>query len=335
MSQQLALLEERPIELDGFNLRSRGVQVIGRPTFDKFWAALKLALEIQDASPYWVGDLMLYAENRADYKDRLVQAIDATGYKLQTIYNLTSICRHVDEETRALAPSPSHSAVVASLPKEEQVTWLEEATVDNLNVRDFRRRLRHASRRAVIDGQAHLVGHHRVIYADPAWLYRDRQPSGSSTEDHYLGLTIEEICALPVEAHAMPNAVLAMWVTSPLLYQNPGPREVGEAWGFEYKASIIWDKVHGAGGNYTLGNHEILTIWTRGSCVPDIQEGLPDSVYVERKDDEHSAKPAYFRQLLERHWTTGPYLELFGRDPFPGWTVFGNDATLWAQEAAI
>ena len=30
----------------------------------------------------------------------------------------------------------------------------------------------------------------------------------------------------------------------------------------------------------------------------------------------------------------GPYLELFGRSPIDGWQVFGNDASLWAQEAA-
>jgi N6-adenosine-specific RNA methylase IME4 len=331
---QLSLLDERPIELDGFRFKSKGVQVIGRPTFPKFWNALELAIAMQEASPYWVGDLMVYAESRSDYNRRLEQAIEATGYRLKTIQNLTSICRRVSTEVRELSPSVGHSDLVAALPRIDQEHWLEEARDKGLGIRELRQTMRSAGRRAIIEGQARLEGQYRVIYADPPWIYDDRQPSGSGSEIKFPGMTIEQLCALPVGVHSMPNAVLAMWITAPMMFNNPGPREVGEAWGFEYKQQLVWDKVDGAGGNYTRGNHEILTLWTRGSCVPDVQTDLPDSVVTIRKSHVHSEKPREFRALLEKHWTTGPYLELFGRERVEGWTVFGNDAALWAEEVA-
>jgi N6-adenosine-specific RNA methylase IME4 len=126
--------------------------------------------------------------------------------------------------------------------------------------------------------------------------------------------------------------VLFMWVTAPLLLQNPGPREVIESWGFEPKTGIVWDKVLSAGGHYVAVKHEHLIICTRGSCTPDRPTPQPDSVQTIRRDGEHSEKPREFRQLIEKLYD-GPYLELFARSTAPGWTVFGNDARLWAEQA--
>ena len=39
---------------------------------------------------------------------------------------------------------------------------------------------------------------------------------------------------------------------------------------------------------------------------------------------EHSEKPEEVRRLIERLFP-GPYLELYGRKPAPGWTVWGNE----------
>jgi N6-adenosine-specific RNA methylase IME4 len=326
------LFDERPIKLEGFVLQSRRVEIVGRPKLSQWGAAFEFATAAEDSSPFWVGDLWNYAEGRPDWKDKFHQEIKR-DLSEKTLTNLAYISRQVVGDARDLAPSLSHAGEVAALPKDEQVEWLDRSRTENWSRRELRVELRTARRRRVVEGQAYLEGLFRVIYADPAWIYGDHQPSGSSSRAHYPGMTIEQIAALPVAAHCLPNAVLAMWVTAPLILANPGPREVGEAWGFTYKQQIVWDKVDPAGGNYTQGNHEILTIWTRGSCVPDVQTDLPDSVQTIRKSRVHSQKPEEFRRLLEKHWITGPYLELFGRDQHDGWTVFGNDARLWAREA--
>ena len=129
---------------------------------------------------------------------------------------------------------------------------------------------------------------------------------------------------------------LAMcWVTAPMLLENPGPREVIEAWGFKPKTGIVWDKVLHNWGHYVGVYHEHLIIATRGSCMPDVPTPLPDSVQVIRRSGEHSEKPEFFRkEIIERLYTTGPRLELFGRRPVEGWSVFGNDARLWQKEMA-
>ncbi len=334
------LFDLRPIRLEGgIVFRSRRVDFVGRPSLAQWMNAFDLATASEESSPFWVGDLWNYAEDKPEWRDRLQQALAERGRDLQfkTFTNLGSISRKVSgDKARLLAPSVSHAGMVQRLDPDEQVEWLEKARVENMPARDLRLAIRGAARRRVIEGQATLIGQYRILYGDPSWLYDDRQPSASSTADFYPGMTIDEMCKLPVAAHTMKDAVLFMWITAPLALKNPGPREVGEAWGFTYKQQIIWDKVNGAGGNYTRGNHEILTIWTRGSCTPDIQEDLPDSVQTVRRehDDEHSAKPEEFRRLIEKHWTFGPKVELFAREPHEGWDAFGNDARLWAGDVS-
>jgi N6-adenosine-specific RNA methylase IME4 len=333
--QQIDLFDERPIKLEGFTLRARRAEAVGKPTIAQWTAAFQFATAAEESSPFWVGDLWVYAEERPDWREELSQALADVGRPLsdKTLSNLGYVSRHVSDDARALAPTISHAGEVASLEPEEQVTFLDKAKTEGWTSRDLRLHVRQAKRPAIISGQAALEGMFRIIYADPAWDYGDRPPSGVGQEEHYPSMSIEELCALPVPEHVMPNAMLAMWTTAPTILQNPGPRDVGEAWGFDYKQQIIWDKVDPNFGHYTSGNHEILTIWTRGSCLPDLPTDLPDSVQVIRKTRRHSEKPEEFRRLIEKHWTHGPYLELFGRKKHEGWTVFGNDARLWARDA--
>lgn len=330
---EVRLFDERPMELDGFKFKARAIEVVGRPTLGQFAAALDIALACGDGSPYWIGELWNYGEGRADWRDKLEQAIRSSStYTHKTLINLGYIVRNTTERARELAPSVGHVSEVAALEADEQVVWMERAASEGLTVRDLRLELKAARRRKVIDGQAVLEGRHRVIYADCPWLYGDRPPSGSGAQQHYDGMTIEQLCALPIAAHAMPDAVLFMWTTAPLILENPGVREVIEAWGFTYKTCQIWDKVLPAGGYYVAVRHEILLIATRGSCTPDRPVPMPTSVITERQTGGHSAKPASFRKQIEQMYD-GPYLELFGREPVPGWNVFGNDAALWAGGA--
>lgn len=335
--QDAFLFDERPMELEGFRLKARSVDVIGRPTLAQFAAALDFALGCGDGSPYWIGALWNYGEGRADWREKLEQSIRSqSAYTHKSLINLGYIVRNTSAKARDLAPSVGHVSEVASLEPEEQIEWMERSALEGLTVRELRLEIKASRRRQVLDGRAVLEGQHRVIYADPPWLYGDRPPSGSGAQQHFPGMTIEQLCALPIEAHATPDAVLFMWTTAPLILENPGVREVIEAWGFKYKTCQIWDKVLPAGGFYVAVRHEILLIATRGSCTPDHPVPMPTSVITERQTGEHSSKPESFRQQIEKMYE-GPYLELFGRTLAPGWTVFGNDARLWQKqiEAAV
>ena len=169
-------------------------------------------------------------------------------------------------------------------------------------------------------------GRYRVIYADPPWWYGT--PQHSKTEQvatlgtHYPSMKTGAICDLPVGDMAADNAVLFLWATSPLLFEA---KEVIDAWGFTYKASIVWDKVLHNVGHYVSVRHEFLLICTRGSCLPD-SDKLHDSV-VSIERTAHSAKPEQFRDIIDEMYTPvkGDRLELFARAATPKhWASWGN-----------
>lgn len=333
------VFDERPIEVGGFSLRSREAVPLspGKPNLEGWAGALHYASASHEASPYWVGDLLAYAETREDWKEKLEQAKTVTKLARHTLDNLTTVSRKVKGRARALSPSISHSAVVTKLEPDEQEEWLEKARDEGWTVSELNKEIRASARTKVIEGQAALAGMYRVIYADPAWRYDDSgiPQSGAlgKASRHYPTMTIEEICALPVQAHALDDSVLFLWIPAPFLLQNPGPREVIEAWGFTYKTGSVWDKVLGNWGHYFRIRHEHLVVCTRGSCLPDVPTPMPDSIFVERRSDEHSEKPEIARQIISKLYTRGPYLELFGRKKVEGWDVFGNDARLWSNDA--
>ena len=100
------------------------------------------------------------------------------------------------------------------------------------------------------------------------------------------------------------------------------------AWGFEYKASFIWDKVHHNYGHYNSVRHEFLLICTRGSCLPQNKK-LDDSVISIERTAEHSEKPPHFRKLIDKMYPPKGIdrVELFARGKVPGhWRVWGKEA---------
>lgn len=165
---------------------------------------------------------------------------------------------------------------------------------------------------------------YRVIYADPPWNYGN---SGAGidqygpAERHYPSLTIAELCAIDIQSIIEENAVLFLWVTSPLLDEC---WPVIKAWGFQYKTSFIWDKVKHNYGHYNSVRHELLLICTRGSCTPDNPK-LYDSVQVIDRSESHSEKPEEFRAIIDDLYPYGKRIELFARKKVNGWDYYGNE----------
>jgi len=135
-------------------------------------------------------------------------------------------------------------------------------------------------------------------------------------------MSIEELCALPIAKLAQDDAVLFLWVTSPMLEDS---FEVIKAWGFKYKTSFVWDKVKHNFGHYNSVRHEFLLVCTRGSCTPDTLK-LYDSVQTIERSSEHSEKPEEFRSIIDTLYPDGERIELFARDEVDGWNSWGNEA---------
>ena len=140
----------------------------------------------------------------------------------------------------------------------------------------------------------------RLLCGDPPWPYTDKADAGSvqsqGAAHKYPTMSIEELCALDVGSLAEPDALLFLWVTSPLL-EDAFP--VIRAWVFRYRASFVWDKVkHNMGHyNYNSVRHELLLICGRGHCVPR-NPTLHDSVQVIERTG-HSEKPERFREIID------------------------------------
>lgn len=156
-----------------------------------------------------------------------------------------------------------------------------------------------------------------TIYADPPWKYGN-QGTRASTDNHYSTMTVDEICDMPIESLAADDAHLHLWTTNAFLFDA---KDVMEAWGFEYRSVFVWVKPQMGMGNYWRVSTEFLLLGIRGNAKKFNERNHIN--WVEHPRTKHSAKPESVRGAIEQV-SNGPYLELFGRSPVRGWTVFGN-----------
>jgi len=190
------------------------------------------------------------------------------------------------------------------------------------------------------------------ILADPPWRFatfsakgRDRCPDGvsrnqqrqNSPEKHYATMPLEDIKALPVAPVAARDCVLLMWAVDPMI---PEALEVGKAWGFKFKTvGFYWAKQRREGsrrhllheepdrkmfpmgtGYWTRANPETCLLFTRGA-PKRIATDVRKLIVSPRR--EHSRKPDEQYDRIEA-LVGGPYLEMFSRQPRPGWSAWGN-----------
>ena len=283
------------------------------------WAAIgKQIQKAADASMWWLGDWWRYGENK--YGERSAAALDSS-YEFQTLADAGWVSRKVSTSDRSEVLSWTHHRQVAALDPEDQREVLADAANNGWTVRETRKAARQIkAQRNLTHSPEFPEGKFRVVYADPPWSYGNEMTHYATTpEDHYQGMALEEICALDVASKCEDDAVLFLWCTSPHL---PEAFPVIEAWGFEYKASFVWDKIKHNMGHYNSVRHEFLLIAVRGSCMPD-ELKLFDSVQsIERT--KHSKKPEEFREIIDTIYPIGRRLELFARQQTGKWEVYGN-----------
>ena len=104
------------------------------------------------------------------------------------------------------------------------------------------------------------------------------------------------------------------------------------AWGFRYKANIVWQKVRKDGGPdgrgvgfYFRDVTELLLFGVRGKNARTLQPGRTQVDTIATRMREHSRKPNEQYPLITS-CSPGPYLELFARGERPGWTIWGDPA---------
>ena len=202
-----------------------------------------------------------------------------------------------------------------------------------------------------------------AILIDPPWQFktwskkgRDRCPDAGMTRNesrqnnparHYETMTLQDIHAIPVPELAAKHCVLFLWAVDAMI---PEALDMGTAWGFKYKTTAFyWCKLRRLAsrrhllhdepdhklfpmgtGYWTRSNPEQCLLFTRGKpkrIATDVRKLL---ISPRR---EHSRKPDEIYGRIER-LVDGPYLEMFARQRWPGWDVWGNETDKFEVGAA-
>jgi N6-adenosine-specific RNA methylase IME4 len=272
--------------------------------------------KIEGCIQFWIGDFLAYRNQKWGMYDDIAEE---TGYDKDALRHYKRVAENIESGLRNPDLGWSYHNEVASLPPDKQTEFLNKAVEENLSVRELRSEIRKDG----IEFKTSKLpdGKYRIVYADPPWNYGDKRDGRTTgAEDHYPTMTIEQLCQLPIREMTEDNAVLFLWVTSPILNEC---FEVIKTWGFDYKTSFVWDKVKHNMGHYNSVRHEFLLICTKGSCVPDVLK-LHDSVITEERT-KHSKKPDIFRSIIDELYTYGSRVELFAREIHQGWTNWGNE----------
>ena len=171
-----------------------------------------------------------------------------------------------------------------------------------------------------------------TIMADPPWRFQNS--TGKVAPEHrrlnrYGTMTLADIQALPVAMVAAETAHLYLWVPNALL---PDGLATMAAWGFKYKANVVWHKIRKDGGSdgrgvgfYFRNVTEVLLFGVRGKSARTREAGRSQVNMIQTRKREHSRKPDEQYDLIES-CSHGPYLELFGRGVRKGWTTWGHQA---------
>jgi N6-adenosine-specific RNA methylase IME4 len=130
-------------------------------------------------------------------------------------------------------------------------------------------------------------------------------------------MALPKIVALPVGELAADLSHLHLWTTNAFLFECA---RLLEAWRFTYKSVFVWCKARPGLGNYWRVAHEFLVLGVRGDC-PFARNDYRS--WLEAPRTRHSGKPSEVRRMIEAV-SPGPRLELFGRQPAAGWTVWGD-----------
>jgi len=230
--------------------------------------------------------------------------------------------------------SVSAASDVATLPRDQQAEIVARGEKEILaaakEIRAGRavaiREQRIEKLAAISKGNRDLITDQKypIILADPPWRYENPPMGGGnrSIENHYPTMTLDEICALPVQKLATDDALIYLWATAPKLAECI---EVLKAWEFEYRTCFVWVKDKIGMGYHARNQHELLLVGKRGNIPPPPIEARVSSV-IHGERAEHSAKPAEVYRLIESFYPSLPKIELFCRTPQPGWDVWGNQA---------
>ena len=127
-------------------------------------------------------------------------------------------------------------------------------------------------------------------------------------------MTVAEIKEIQIPAKG--DAVVWLWTTQKYLRDA---FSILEDWGFEYKNTLVWDKVKMGVGHWLRFQTEFCLMGVKGR--PIIQSHSERDIITEPRR-QHSRKPDAFYEMVTR-FNVGAKVDLFAREPRDGFHVLG------------
>jgi N6-adenosine-specific RNA methylase IME4 len=171
------------------------------------------------------------------------------------------------------------------------------------------------------------TNHFGAGIADPGWQFStwSSKGRGKCADRQYRCNGLEAVKALPVGTLFRPDAAIALWFPQHMV---PWAAEVLRAWGFEPRTLGAWAKQSSTGNKWHFGQGKILRcaaefylMGVRGQ--PPVRSRSVRNLIVAPVRG-HSVKPNQLHRDIEELFD-GPYVELFARRPYPGWTCWGDE----------
>lgn len=174
--------------------------------------------------------------------------------------------------------------------------------------------------------------HYACIVADPPWFYTLRsQDQTHRNRISYAPMKLEEILALPIPALAdRTGCVLWLWTTN---NHMPEACHCLKHWRFELKTILTWRKISKEGrprigtGHWLRNATEHCLLATKGKLrsFSATRTLSNEATSFDAPRREHSRKPEEFYNLVEKLCPDLSKLEMFARQPRPGWESWGNE----------
>ncbi|MCX4237804.1 LmbU family transcriptional regulator [Streptomyces sp. NPDC020707] len=132
-------------------------------TFEEWERAGRQLSGLVNSSSWWLGDWLIFGKDQ--YADRYERGIRAAGLQYQTLRNYAWVARRFELHRRRPALSFQHHAELASLPVDDQETWLDRAERTKWNTKQLRNAIR-AEREGAAQQTNAVATTHRLALPD-------------------------------------------------------------------------------------------------------------------------------------------------------------------------
>ena len=233
--------------------------------------------------------------------------------RFQTLAKNKDIVEQVKQEARANDDLATRTAVLQAVrakqveeKKEERIEKIEKQ-IEDINAGKL----------------PELQGKFSVVSVDPPWPYEGESdkvttydPNGRRVANPYPEMSIDAI--KNIELPMLDDSIVFLWTTHKFIKDA---FDILQSWGFEYKATMVWDKEKIGMGAWLRMQCEFCLVGIKGK--PYWENTLYRDIIREPRR-EHSRKPDAFFEMVE-NITKGRRLEYFSREKRNNWEVFGND----------